>query len=98
MFLPPKEHSTAGPHQGPSLRQLLGRSPDRADSLALAVWAIDRCRNYLGDGDIIAYGDESELTPEEIANMPADVRELCECCDEPHCRYNRWDWRDDDWW
>ena len=99
MFLPPKEHSTAGPHQGPSLRQLLGRSPDRADSLALAVWALERWRNTWGstDGDIIVYEDQSELTPEEIAEMPADMREIYECYDESVLRHNGWDCGDDDW-
>lgn len=82
MFLPPKDHSAAGPHQGPSLRQLLGRSPDRADSLALAVWVLDR---WKGSGDPsshqMAY-DDSPLTPEEIAAMPDDLREIYEAYDE----------------
>jgi len=40
MQLLPKE--AAGPQQGPSLRRLLGRSPDRADSLVLATWVLSR--------------------------------------------------------
>ncbi len=42
LLLPPKDCSSSAAHRGPSLRQLLGRSPDRADSLALAVWALGR--------------------------------------------------------
>jgi hypothetical protein len=82
MFLPPKDHSAAGPHHGPSLHQLLGRSPDRADSLALAVWVLDK---WKGTGDPssqnLAY-DNSPLTPEEIATMPTMLREICEMYDE----------------
>ena len=39
MQLPPKDASSP---QGPSLRRLLGRSPDRADSLVLAAWVLSR--------------------------------------------------------
>jgi hypothetical protein len=90
MFLPPKNHSTADPHQGPSLRQLLGdRSPDRADSLVLAVWVLAKCRNARNYSDCnLVCEDDSELTPEEIAAMPDELREICEACDD----LNRENW------
>ena len=83
LFLPPKEHRTGGSHQGPSLRQLLGRSPDRADSLALAVWAlatVDHSR-LLPDDDIVCENCD-EFTPEEVAALPEEMRELYEMEDE----------------
>ena len=93
MFLPPKEHSTAGPHQGPSIRQLLGRSPDRADSLVLAVWAFEKCRATRDYSDYdIAWCGDIELTPEEVADMPEEFRELLDMEDE----FGRKDWDDPD--
>ena len=92
MFLPPKEHNTAGPHQGPSLRQLLGRSPDRADSLVLAVWALDKWRGAQDYSDyVLACEDNSELTPEEIAAMPDELREICEAYDDRNHKNCDWD-------
>ncbi len=93
MFLPPKDHNTAGPHQGPSIRQLLGRSPDRADSLVLAVWALEKWRVTRDYSDYdIAWCGNIELTPEELAAMPDEMRELCEMEDE----FGDKDWDDYD--
>ena len=96
MLLLPKAHNTAGPHQGPSLRQLLGRSPDRADSLILAVWVLDMYRNVRDFSDHVLFcEDDSELTPEEIADMPPELRDIYEMDDKPD------DWDEDwdkDWW
>ena len=46
MRLPPKDKKSETGE--PSLRQLLGRSPDRADSLVLAVHALGRIRRRYG--------------------------------------------------
>jgi hypothetical protein len=43
LMLPPKDRSSAESAQV-SIRQLLGRSPDRADSLVLAVWGRHQLR------------------------------------------------------
>ena len=80
MFLPPKDHNTAGPHQGPSLRQILGgRSPDRADSLALAVWQLDKLTAYedISKRELV-YDYDGELAPEELASLPAEFRKILE--------------------
>ena len=94
MLLPPKQHSAAGPHQGPSLHQLLGRSPDRADSLVLAVWSLHKSRwaRNFAEADLVCQ-DNSDLTPEEIAEMPDELREIIEVCDEMEREY--WEDRED---
>ena len=100
MLLPPKDHSAAGPHQGPSLRQLLGRSPDRADSLVLAVWALhksSRDRNF-AEAPLAIWGP-CDMTPEEIADLPPELLEMYEGYDEMNRedeaereeREDRWD-------
>jgi hypothetical protein len=99
MQLIPKEAAT---EQGPSLRRLLGRSPDRADSLALAVWALSRPRYQIPTFDgPIAYVPEPEdsqdrLTDEELQAIPEPLRGIIEMYREPRYRNDRDDW-DDDW-
>ena len=96
MLLPPKEHRAGSPHQGPSLRQLLGRSLDRADSLALAVWVFHTQRGVPDfSKTVLAWGgdDYSPLTPEEYAAMPDQMRKLLEQEDE----LNRQGWWDRYW-
>lgn len=69
LLLIPKDNSRAGE---PSIRKLLGRSPDRADSLALAVWALQRpvCNDWIVD-DLICSGDVpyQELTEEDLKEL-----------------------------
>ena len=94
MFLPFKHHNTAGPHQGPSICQLLGgRSPDRADSLVLAVWALERYRVFGDFSDIVIYQECRDLTPEEIADMPKELRDIYEMDQDP--RHGDWEDPDD---
>jgi len=40
MILPPKDRATASRHGVACLRDILGRSPDRADAVVLAAWAL----------------------------------------------------------
>jgi hypothetical protein len=83
--LPPKESGRAGPHQGPSLRRLLGRSPDRADSLALAAWALSRPQpQYTFEGPLVLWprpsGERARLTDEELEAFPEPYRGIIEMC------------------
>lgn len=81
--LPPKERSSSGQTSEKTIRQLLGRSPDRADSLVLAVAVLAQGRWYPDDSDRVLYwGNEGELTPEEWAAMPRELREICEMEDD----------------
>ena len=83
MLLPPKVHSSDDPDRGPSLRHLLGRSPDRADSLVLAVWMLHTYRGARDYSDYdLACDDYSELTPKEIADMPDELRDIYDAYDE----------------
>jgi|GEM_PF-2074495 Terminase-like family. len=80
MFLPPKDPRPNQATHIRSLRQILGRSPDRADSLALAAWALRKPASYY-DGPLICSGDPGDdepLTPEDIEELPAFFRELVE--------------------
>ena len=92
MFLPPKDHNTAGPHQGPSIRQLLGRSPDRADSLVLAVWVLEKWGATEDISKRVIVYNYPELTPKEVDAMPDELRELLEMEDE----FGDKDWDDPD--
>ena len=95
--MPPKNHSSDQPGEK-AIRQLLGRSPDRADSLALAVWALDRWKRCPDFSDYdLACEDDSELTPEEIAAMPEELREICEMEDDLQREYRARRWDDADW-
>jgi hypothetical protein len=102
MFLPPKDHSTADPHQGPSLRQLLaGRSPDRADSLVLAVWALSRPRRRIpfvtGPAAYVPDPNEPEfLSNEQLQKFPEPLRGIVEMYQDPKYRIDGDDW-DDGW-
>ena len=61
-----------------TLRELLGRSPDRADSLALAALAL-RQPSAVWDRPLICSGEDGDsgpFTAEEILELPADLREL----------------------
>ena len=65
------------------MRQLLGRSPDRADSLVLAVWALHKSswdRNFAQA--LLACWGPCDMTPEEIADMPPELLEIIDVCDE----------------
>lgn len=97
MLLPPKErHSNHAVHQK-SLRELLGRSPDRADSLALATWAIRQPSFRLSDPLNCSEPDDNHgpITQDELAEFPADLRELVEGCVEAETDHELWadDWR-----
>ena len=77
LMLPPKSE----------LRKLLGRSPDLADSLALAAWALDfESDEY--DGPLICWpGPEDEtidierLTKEDLQDWDPELREIMEMYD-----------------
>ena len=100
LYLPPKERRSTHATGEVSLRQLLGRSPDRADSLALAAWALGirgRIPDY-SDYDF-AWNDNTPLTPAELAAMPEEMRKLCQMYDgREYSRHSSHRWRDDDWW
>ncbi len=71
--LPPKNHDSSGSGKK-TIRQLLGRSPDRADSLALAVWVLKLIQGqvaYQGTGHC------SPGTPEEMKKRPT-IRQLAD--------------------
>ena len=53
MYLPPKDKSSTSRGSTKSLREILGRSPDRADALVLALWAAHHgsARHYYTVGD-----------------------------------------------
>lgn len=80
MFLPPKEPRPNQAVSAKSLRQILGRSPDRADSLALAAWALRRQPAFSPDPLICSGepGDDEPFTTEEIAELPPFLREFVE--------------------
>ncbi|GAF97027.1 unnamed protein product, partial [marine sediment metagenome] len=91
MQLPPKNASSP---QGPSLRQLLGRSPDRADSLVLAVWGLSRPRPRIPvyEGPIAYIPDRRPrrpLTEEELNEFPEPFRGIIEMYQHPRYR-QRW--------
>jgi len=80
LFLPPKDPRPNQAVHTKSLRQILGRSPDRADSLALAAWALRKPASYL-DGPLICSGepgDDEPLTAEDIEELTPFLRELVE--------------------
>jgi len=70
---------TPGPQQGPSLRQLLGRSPDRADSLVLAVWVLRRPQRRIPTVNhplvhTSSPNDARPLTEEQLQKFPEPLR------------------------
>jgi hypothetical protein len=82
-----------------SIRQMLGRSPDRADSLVLAVWALDRRARFPDYSDIIiASDDDADLTAEELAAMPDELRQIYEMYEEREREYKTRNWREEYWW
>jgi len=80
MFLPPKDPRPNQAAHIRSLRQILGRSPDRADSLALAAWALRQPSSNWNHPLICSGepGDDEALTPEDIEELPPFLRELVE--------------------
>jgi hypothetical protein len=98
MLLPPKDRKSSNQaiHQA-TLRELLGRSPDRSDSLALAAWAL-RQPSANWDQPLICSGEDGDsgpFTAEEILELPADLRELIEetnaWAKERRLLYDQWD-------
>lgn len=80
MFLPPKARRPNQATKIPSIRDLLGRSPDRADSLVLAAWALRQPMAF-GDQPLLCSGDPEDAEPisdEELKEFPAFLRELVE--------------------
>jgi hypothetical protein len=92
LYLPPK-NSTSNRSEV-TLRSLLGRSPDRADSLVLAVWALQRpVVSDTYDGPIVYYspGDpEPPLTAEELENADPFYREIIEGYDRRAAGLEEW--------
>jgi hypothetical protein len=97
LLLPPKSRSSARPGEI-SIEKLLGRSPDRADSLALAVWMLDRYRGRPDHSEHV-YWEESWTrppTPAQIAALPKELREICEATDRSARQWRSGRrWRDD---
>jgi hypothetical protein len=80
MLLPPKDRPSDRRVTSTSIRQLLGRSPDRADSLALAVWALRQPQSFC-DRPLLCSGepgDREPLTKKEVQELPTFWRELVE--------------------
>jgi hypothetical protein len=80
LYLPPKDRISTNSTQTITIRQLLGRSPDRADSLALAAWALRQpcafsSRPLICSGEP---GDREPLTDQEVRELPKFLRELVE--------------------
>ncbi len=98
LMLPPKGGSSARPGET-TIRQMLGRSPDEADSLVLAVWVLDKFKPRQDvPEDEYDYDDQTPLSPEEIANLPDHLRAIFDVSDEWEREYKqRKMWGDDDW-
>ena len=98
MFLPPKERRTNQAVHQTSLRELLGRSPDRADSLALAAWALRQPSARMADPLICSSEDDERgpVTAEELADWAPELREIVEGSCESVAERELWDedWRD----
>ena len=77
-------------------------SPDRADSLVLAVSVLDRWKQFQ-DSSKHVYWDEADyapLSPEEYANMDPGLREIMEAQDEIDREWEQWRssrWRRDNY-
>jgi hypothetical protein len=99
LMLPPKSRSSARPGEV-SIEKLLGRSPDRADSLALAVWVLDRHAGRPDFSDHVFWDedDNTPLSPEEVEAMPEELRGIYDLYGEmEHERKQRQRWGDDYW-
>jgi hypothetical protein len=98
MFLPPKDRRPNQATHATSIRELLGRSPDRADSLALAAWALRQPAARFTDPLICSGGDDDfgPVTREEIEEWPADLREIVEASLESAAERRLWgdEWDD----
>lgn len=79
-----------------SINKLLGRSPDRADSLVLAVWMLEwrkRYPDYSSYEFVCSGADDRPPTAEELENMDPFFRDLIECDLRDRRRYDvevRW--------
>ena len=99
LVLPPKQPGRSGPTTEKSIRQLLGRSPDRADSLALATWILHRNRRVQDYSDVVLFAEYDDVRPDEYDQLPDEFRELFEMYDE-RARDHGTAWGDDrydDW-
>jgi hypothetical protein len=89
--LPSKERGQSGQSTEKTIRQLLGRSPDRADSLVLAVLVLAQRLMYPDVSDrVLFYDFDGELTAEEMATMPPELRALIEMENEPPPHWKGW--------
>ena len=95
MLLIPKE--STGSQQGPSLRRLLGRSPDRADSLVLATWVLSRPqpRDTI-EGPLVVWPNrelgDTRRTDEELQQCPEPLRGILEMYRNCPHREERFGW------
>ena len=99
-MLPPKDRTSVDSNQ-PSIRQLLGRSPDRADSLVLAVWIL---KNPAWNGTIEGYlvcsgnpGDSIPLSDEELKDADPFIRDLVLTSREMAKERQEWEANERDW-
>jgi hypothetical protein len=82
LCLPPKDRGRSKALGQVSIRELVGRSPDRADSLVLAIWVLSRPDLDHLEGPLICSGepgDADPFAPEEIHQLPDWLREIVEC-------------------
>lgn len=104
VLLPPK-NKAANPNQT-CIRQMLGRSPDRADSLALAAWMLDHAPwDGTIQGELICSfepGDDIPLSDAEIEELDPFLKDLVLTSrqldlERKDHRFHR-DWDDDCGW
>jgi hypothetical protein len=96
LMLPPKDRTSAESAQV-AIRQLLGRSPDRAESLVLAIWGLRDDPYAYNDDDFICSGEDPieerrRLTNEEIEELPEWLKDIMKSYREMDNEY------DDDGW
>jgi hypothetical protein len=95
LLLPPKRRASTRPGEI-TIEGLLGRSPDRADSLALAVWMLDRYRGIAKPSFHVHCGP-IELSAEQYAAMPKELRDICEAHDRMEREYKARKFWGEDW-
>jgi hypothetical protein len=96
LMLPPKDRTSVESAQV-SIRQLLGRSPDRADSLVLGVSGLRDDPYAYNDDDFICSGEDPieerrRLTNEEIEELPEWLKDIMKAHREMDNEYDADGW------